>query len=167
MAEAKAKMMMANPSSNATTAYRAWVRLPLALYSWITATVPAGALAGAMDPKIRAMGRSRVRRYTPTITARKAPNDSARMIGGNAHSLTPYGTEVEFGADTERDEPEGDFRDEGEVVEHCFVKKRHYGRPQDDADGHVADDGGQFREPGKVSRVESDDDGNAEQSQSG
>jgi len=46
----------------------------------MTATVPAGALAGAMEPKINASGKSRVRRYIPTMTTKKAPKDSAKMM---------------------------------------------------------------------------------------
>jgi len=50
------------------------------LYSCITATVPAGALAGAKDAKISDKGRFLVKRYNPTAVTPKAVNDSAKII---------------------------------------------------------------------------------------
>ncbi len=61
-AKAKPNIIMPRPSSKPTTEYKALVRLPEALYSWIIATVPAGALAGAIAPNIIDRGRFPVNR---------------------------------------------------------------------------------------------------------
>jgi len=45
--------MILNASSNATTPSKVVVRGPLALSSWITAMVAAGAVATEMPPRIR------------------------------------------------------------------------------------------------------------------
>jgi len=45
----------------------------------MTATVPAGALAGAMAPKMIDKGRSRVNAYMAAVTVRNAITDSAKI----------------------------------------------------------------------------------------